>query len=110
MPTGIRYEPQRLCVGKLASPGLGAEHGGARLLRAERAQLLAIDVEFVFGGSAIFTGIDWSAFDGVCAYSMFQMPEALTVPYGKQIHFALEGYVYPQDKEILETIWAMKRL
>ena len=68
------------------------------------------DVEFVFGGSAMFTGIDWSAFDGVCAYSMFLMPEALTVPYGKQIHFALEGYVYPQDKEILETIWAMKRL
>ena len=61
------------------------------------------DVEFVFGGTAMLDGIEWANFDGVCAYSMWQVPE-MTPPAGKELHFALEGYVLPRDAELVRTL------
>ena len=64
------------------------------------------DVEFVFGGTAMLEGIDLAHFDGIVAYSMFQIPQHLV--YQKEFHFALEGYVLPRDAEMCETIWRIK--
>jgi len=68
------------------------------------------DVEFV-SGCHVLLGIlplD-NLYDGICAYSMSIMPPDVALSRGRQeIHFALEGYSLPRDKEICETIWKIK--
>ena len=75
------------------------------------------DVEFVTGFHMLQGAIGYDAFDGICAYSMHLFPEdeaerdlILLASEGVEIHFALEGYVYPRDKEMLETVWRVKSL
>ena|SRR5512147_30429 len=70
------------------------------------------DVEFVTPGYPMLEGIleYLDAFDGIVAYSMFQVPAAFApkvAARGKEIHFALENYSYPKDRETCETIWAL---
>ncbi len=62
------------------------------------------DVEFVFGGYAMWEGIDWAKFDGVCVYSLWQTPNGAMLPEGKEVHFALENYVLPRDEEMVRTL------
>ncbi len=76
------------------------------------------DVEFVGDGFHMLQGaIDYPNFDGICAYSMFLMPEdeeardlILLAYEDKELHFALENYVLPRDREMCDTIWKLKRL
>jgi len=78
------------------------------------------DVEFVGDGYHMLQGaVYYEGFDGICAYSMNLMPqdesERDLILYaaeggGMQFHFALEGYIWPRDREMLETIWRLKSL
>ncbi len=72
------------------------------------------DVEFLHGHHMLQGMADY-AVEGICAYSMGLFPAGeaerdliLMAMEGKEIHFALEGYVYPQDDATLETIWRLK--
>ena len=68
---------------------------------------LLADVEYVMEGSYVMLrGIDAPA---IVAYSMFMAPEH-EWPKGKEIHFALENYVWPRDAKMLDTIWRLKSL
>ena len=74
------------------------------------------DVEFV-SGCHVLQGIPFEDFDGICAYSMSLMPRdeetrdlIFAVAEGKEFHFALEGYVWPRDAEMLTTLWRLKSL
>jgi sporadic carbohydrate cluster protein (TIGR04323 family) len=76
------------------------------------------DVEFVTGFHML-QGFVWykHAFDGVCAYSMHLFPEdeelrdlILEAYADIEIHFALENYVLPRDREKCEEIWRLKSL
>jgi len=68
--------------------------------RTGHTYLLA-DVEYVMEGSCVMLrGIDAPA---IVAYSMFMAPEH-EWPKGKEIHFALEGYVLPRDAETVAII------
>lgn len=67
------------------------------------------DVEFLTG-HAMLEGLlaDLHAFDGVCAYSMWIMPDYFF--FGdKSIHFALENYVLPRDLEVCETLGRIRK-
>lgn len=68
------------------------------------------DVEFVMPGYSMLEGLleDLEAFDGVVAYSMWQMPVEHKLPKGKEIHFALENYVLPRDLELVCTLWQIR--
>ena len=75
------------------------------------------DVEFVFGGHHMLQGMVDYDFPGICAYSMSLFPTdegerdlILMAMEGKEIHFALENYVWPRDSEMLETVWRLKCL
>ena len=76
------------------------------------------DVEFVFGGHHMLQGAaSYDDFDGLCVYSMHLFPDdecerdlILVAMEGKEVHFALEGYVWPRDTEMLETVWRLKSL
>lgn len=69
------------------------------------------DVEFL-SGHHMLEGLleNLDAFDGICAYSMWLMPETTKNVATKEIHFALENYVFPRDKEMLLTLWRLKSL
>ncbi len=75
------------------------------------------DVEFVGDGFHMLQGtVDYEV-GGICAYSMdlFPLDEEqrdliLQACEGKEIHFALENYIWPRDSEKLETIWRLKSL
>jgi len=56
------------------------------------------DVEFV-SGCHVLQGIPLAEFDGICAYSMSLFPRDFALK-DKEVHFALEGYSLPNDKEI----------
>ena len=43
--------------------------------------------------------------DGIVAYSMFAAPRELWLALGKEVHFALEGYVLPRDREMCDMVW-----
>jgi len=77
------------------------------------------DVEFVSGFHMLQGAVCYDAFDGICAYSMDIFPEdeverdliLLGAEEGKlEIHFALEGYIWPRDREMCEDIWRLKFL
>ena len=75
------------------------------------------DVEFVFGGHHMLQGMAGYDCAGICAYSMSLFPSdeaerdlILLAMEGKEIHFALENYVWPRDAEMLETVWRLKSL
>lgn len=74
------------------------------------------DTEFLHG-NYMLEGMVWylHEFDGICAYNMSSFPadierrDLILEAYAdKEIHFALEGYVLPRDREICETIWRLK--
>lgn len=76
------------------------------------------DVEFVFGGHHMLEGMSSyiDNFDGICAYSMWIFPESeerrdmCNIAFeGKEIHFALEGYVLPRDRETVEVLWKLRK-
>ena len=68
------------------------------------------DVEFVTPGYPIWEGImeNLEAFDGVVMYSMWQMPEEFELPEGKEIHCALENYVFPRDEKVMHILWELR--
>ena len=74
------------------------------------------DVEFVGDGFHMLQGtVEYSS--GICAYSMdlFPLDEEqrdliLEACEGKEIHFALENYIWPRDRETLDTLWRLKCL
>lgn len=77
------------------------------------------DVEFVMGGHHMLEGMSAyiDSFDGIVAYSMWIFPEkeekrdlVYAAYEGKEIHFALEGYVLPRDHEKVETLWKLRAL
>ena len=66
------------------------------------------DVEYVMEGSYVMLrGMKDYDFPGIVAYSMFMAPEA-EWPAGKEIHFALEGYVLPRDSETVSAVRCLK--
>lgn len=65
------------------------------------------DVEFLTG-HAMLEGMAWQSFDGVCAYSLWIMPQEWARPSGKEIHFALENYASPRDFETISLIWRIR--
>ncbi len=74
------------------------------------------DVEFLTGYHMLQGMADYDI-DRICAYSMGIFPEdeaerdlILLAMKGKEIHFALENYVWPRDREMLDTIWRLKAL
>lgn len=70
--------------------------------------LLLPNTEFVMEGSyMILEDLAQLQCDGVVAYSMFTAPAQEWRAVGKEVHFALEGYVYPRDRVECETIWAL---
>lgn len=67
------------------------------------------DVEFMQGHHVLLSLLQ--DFDGICAYSMGAMPELpISLRDGQEIHFALEGYFLPRDREMCETVWRLKSL
>ncbi len=74
------------------------------------------DVEFVTGFHML-QGMAGYEFTHICAYSMSLFPDdeaerdlILMAMEGKEIHFALENYVWPRDAKMLDTIWRLKSL
>ncbi len=74
------------------------------------------DVEFVTGYHML-QGMASYNLERICAYSMSLFPEdeeerdlILAAMEGKEIHFALENYVWPRDAAMLDTIWRLKSL
>lgn len=75
-----------------------AKHGHTYLLS---------DVEYVMEDSFVMLkGLLEQDFP-ICAYSMFLMPTERAILDGKCIHFALENYELPRDRELCETIWRL---
>lgn len=72
--------------------------------------LLLPNTEFVIPGSYMilkdFAAIDC---DGIVAYSMFLAPKEEWLGLKRDIHFALEGYVWPRDAEACDICWAVRR-
>jgi sporadic carbohydrate cluster protein (TIGR04323 family) len=72
--------------------------------------LLLPNTEFIMPGTFMilkdFTKI---ACDGIVAYSMFLAPREEWEALGREVHFALENYVYPRDIEECNIIWALRR-
>lgn len=65
------------------------------------------DVEYVMEASYVMLRA-MAAYDfpGIVAYSMFMAPRE-EWPLAKEIHFALENYQLPRDRETCGLIWAM---
>jgi sporadic carbohydrate cluster protein (TIGR04323 family) len=83
--------------------------------RAGHSLALA-DTEFLTGYHML-QGMAAYDCEGICAYSMACFPDddaerdlILVAMEGKEIHFALEGYVWPTDAQMLETVWRLKAL
>ena len=75
------------------------------------------DVEFVGEGFHMLQGTVEYDIEGICAYSMdlFPLDEGqrdliLEACEGKESHFALENYIWPRDREMLDTLWRLKSL
>ena len=67
------------------------------------------DVEFVMLGSYLMlAGVRESDAEGVVAYSLFMAPRGEWARFDVPVHFALEGYVWPQDRELCEIAWTLK--
>ena len=76
-----------------------ARHGHTYLLS---------DVEYIMEGSFVMLRgmLDYDV-EGICAYSMFLMPPERSILDGKCIHFALENYELPRERELCELIWRL---
>ena len=73
--------------------------------------LLLPNTEFVMEGTYMILK-DFAAIkdcDGIVAYSMFLAPRSEWVALNREVHFALEGYVYPRDREACDVCWAVRR-
>jgi len=70
--------------------------------------LLLPNTEFIMPGTYMiledFRTLDC---DGIVAYSMFTAPRELWLSLGKEVHFALENHVLPQDRESCDMIWKL---
>ena len=72
--------------------------------------LVLPNTEFIMEGTfMILKSMNAVDCDGIVAYSMFLAPESLWAETGKEVHFALEGYVYPRDIGDCRIIWALRR-
>lgn len=68
------------------------------------------DVEFLSGYhmlEGLLAGLH--TFDGICAYSLWLLPEHLLYPDDKPIHLALENYILPRDLEICSQLRSIKK-
>ena len=69
------------------------------------------DVEYIMPGCSIMLqGLAAQPFlTGIVAYSMFMAPKELWLSFaGRDVHFALENYVWPRDEEACKVAWALK--
>lgn len=69
------------------------------------------DVEFLTDYKMLEALLDnMGAWDGIVAYSMWIMPDSIVdVPVGKELHFALENLIWPNDEERIYSLYRIRR-
>lgn len=71
------------------------------------------DVEFLSGSHMLQGMLGYSHLEGICAYSMHLVPEEMRAQVMQAevpVHFALENYQLPRDREMVDTVWRLKSL
>lgn len=66
------------------------------------------DVEFLGGEHKMLDGMELSSFDGICAYSMWILPQGFLIPSGKEVHCALENLVCPKDNDRIAVLYQLR--